>query len=303
MANGYLHPAYAAALSEFGKPRLLPRCGGWILERQILNSSYIDAMGCYPLFACQDWSRLRDDLSAVTGSLVCLSLVTDPFGEYNLDYLNECFPEVAIPFKEHFVVDLSRPPHTFVHAHHQRNARNALREMRVEVCEHPIDFLEDWTMLYATLVARHNIRGMSAFSKESFVRQLTVPGIAAIRAVRDNTTMGMLLWYEQGNRAYYHLGAYSQLGYELGASFALFFYSLDYFAQQGMEWLNLGAGAGTRPGEESGLTRFKQGWSTATRTAYFCGRVFDPEKYQDIVLAKKIPATDYFPAYRLNEFN
>ena len=303
MASGYLHQAYAASLSDFGAPRLLPLCEGWILERQISNSSYLDAMGCYPLFACQDWSRLQADLDSISKSLVCLSVVTDPFGEYEPANLSEWFPDLAIPFKEHFVVDLSRPTDTFVHPHHRRNGRKALREMHVENCENPQDFLEDWATLYTMLIERHDIRGLPAFSRESFAKQLAVPGIAAFRAVRDNTTIGMLLWYRQNNRAYYHLGAYSALGYELRASFALFNYSLDYFTQQGFEWLNLGAGAGAEPAKESGLSRFKQGWSTGTRTAYFCGRVFDPQKYRELVLARNLPSTKYFPAYRLNEFN
>lgn len=91
-------------------------------------------------------------------------------------------------------------------------------------------------------------------------------------------------------------------GYELGASFALFSYSLDYFARLGLEWLSLGAGAGAGPGAESGLTRFKQGWSTGVRTAYFCGRIFDEQKYQEIVRSRGATATEYFPAYRAGEF-
>ncbi len=301
--SGYLHPAYAASLSEFGRPRLLPLSGGWIIERRISNSSHLDAMGCYPLFACQDWSLLQADLESIGSSLVCLSVVTDPFGEYDPTQLSKWFPDLAIPFKEHLVVDLSRPPNTFVHPHHRRNARKALSEVNVEKCDNPMDFLEDWIALYATLIERHDIRGMSAFSRVSFARQFTVPGLVTFRAVRDKATVGMLLWYRHGNRAYYHLGAYSPLGYELRASFALFNYALEYFSQRGTEWLNLGAGAGAGSSAESGLTRFKQGWSTGTRTAYLCGRVFDREKYQEIVLAKNVPATEYFPAYRLGEFN
>ena len=33
--SGYLHPNYAQSLAEFGKPRELTNCGGWILEREI----------------------------------------------------------------------------------------------------------------------------------------------------------------------------------------------------------------------------------------------------------------------------
>ena len=152
------------------------------------------------------------------------------------------------------------------------------------------------------MIERHNITGIAAFSRESFAGKFNVPGMVAIRAVHNDATVGMLLWYEQGNRAYYHLGAYSTLGYQLRASFALFDYSIRYFAEQQFEWLNLGAGAGLGSAQ-SGLNRFKQGWSTGTRTAYFCGRVFNRQKYQEVVMAGNVPATDYFPAYRRGEFN
>jgi hypothetical protein len=301
--SGYLHPAYAASLSEFGSPLLLPRCGGWILERQISSSDRLDAMGCYPLFVCHDWSQLSIDLEDFgSRGLVCLSVVTDPFGEYKPADLSECFPELARPFKEHFVVDLSRAPETFIHSHHQRNVRKALRQLRVEICDNPIGYLEEWTTLYAALVERHSIAGLTAFSRESFAKQLRVSGLVMLRALYNGATVGMLLWYEQGNRAYYHLGAYTSRGYEAGASFALFDYAIKYFSERGFAWLNLGSGAGVGTSDQ-GLTRFKQGWSTGVRTAYFCGRIFDKEAYQRILEKRGLPPTKYFPAYRAGEFS
>lgn len=229
--------------------------------------------------------------------------MTDPFGDFDVTYLEQCFPDVTIPFKEHFVIDLSRPADTFIRAHHRRNAYKARKSLEVEICRSPLDFLGDWTALYETLVQRHKITGIAAFSNETFARQLTVPGMVAFRAVHNAVTVGMLLWYTQGSRAYYHLGAYSVRGYELCASFALFDHSIRYFAEVGFEWLNLGAAAGVSPGEESGLARFKQGWSTGTRTAYFCGRVFDESKYEEIVKARNTPSSGFFPAYRAGESN
>lgn len=302
-ATGYLHPLYCESLSEFGTPRLLPESGGWILERQIPNSTQQDAMGCYPLFACHDWSRLAGDLQNIGDSLVALSLVTDPFGDYDPAHLKQCFPDLVIPFKEHFVVDLTRAPETFVNAHHQRNLRKALREIRVEESANPIDSLEEWATLYATLVERHNIKGLTTFSKESFAKQLRVPGVVLLRAMKNDVTVGMLVWYEQENRAYYHLGAYSLLGYELGASFALFEYAIRYFAGRGLAWLNLGSGAGVGQSGEQGLSRFKQGWSTGVRDTYFCGRIFNPGKYRDICETGGVQPTPYFPAYRVGEFS
>src|SRR5918998_5873384 len=129
--TGYAHPAYAESLAEFGTPRELPRCGGWILQRQVPDFPYRDGMGCYPLFACEDWSQLRSDLESLSPELVTLSLVADPFGEHDLAYLRRCF-DILSPFKRHFIVNLNYDANTFVSSHHRRYARKALREVRVE---------------------------------------------------------------------------------------------------------------------------------------------------------------------------
>ncbi len=299
--TGYLHPGYVESLAEFGRPCELPRSRGWILKRPITGISAYDGMGCYPLFVCEDWSQLDADLDQVEG-LISLSLVTDPFGNFDRENLQRCFPDLLTPFKQHFVTDLSRAPEAFVDPHHRRNARKAFGKLTVEECVNSPDVLDDWIDLYRTLIERHGITGIAAFSRESFAKQLAVPGIVAFRAVHENAVVGMLLWYEQGNRAYYHLGAYSARGYELGASFALFDYSIKYFAQRQFEWLNLGSGAGVGKDKESGLSRFKQGWSTGMRTAYFCGRIFDREKYEEMLKTRLLSRAKYFPAYRVGEF-
>ena len=299
--SGYLHAAYAASLAEFGTPRLLPQCAGWILEREIAGTTARDAMGCYPLFACRDWSQLESDLDGLRGEVTSLALIADPFGDYSPSDLQRCFVDIARPFKEHFVVDLSRPPKQFVHMHHRRSARRALARLTVERCEEPRLFLDEWMHLYSTLVARHGLKGLTAFSRESFARQLEVPGLVMLRAVHEGRSVGMTLWYTQKDVGYYHLGAYSEAGYELRASFAIFHSALEYFAASGLRHLNLGAGAGIREGSD-GLTRFKSGWATGTRTAYFCGRIFDQAKYAELVRARGVRASGYFPLYRAGEF-
>src|SRR5207244_6057978 len=103
MTAGYSHQLYADSLAEFGSPIHLARCDGWSLKRQVPGSEEVDAMGCYPLFTCDDWEFLRADLDGLSEGLVSLALVTDPFGDYSESYLRECFRDVVIPFKEHFV--------------------------------------------------------------------------------------------------------------------------------------------------------------------------------------------------------
>ena len=301
-ATGYQHPDYARAFSEYGRPRELRHCRGWVLERHISGFRCRDAMACYPLFACQNWPQLHVDLDNLAEDLVSISLVTDPFGQYEVTYLRECFHDVVYAYKQHFVVDLNDPVDSFVSKHHHRNVRRAWQELSVERCPCPGACLDDWQALYAHLVKRNHLRGIAAFSRKSFARQLQVPGIVMLRATRAGQTMGMLLWYVQGSVGYYHLGAYSELGYELRASYALFSFALEYFARKGLRWLDLGAGAGVDGGSHDGLSRFKKGWSNGTRTAYFCGRIFDRNMYGEIVRAKRITTTRYFPAYRVGEF-
>lgn len=300
--TGYMHHLYAESLADFGVPRELPRCGGWILERPIPGSPFRDAMGCYPLFTCRDWPRLEADLDSLQQDLVSLALVADPFGKYDLAYLQHCF-DVVIPFKEHTIVDLNLPITENVIPHHQRKVKKALQKISVSRCQEPQDYVDDWVKLYAALIARHNITGVSRFSPKAFIQQFKIPGLAVFRADFGGATIGMKIWYLQGEVGYSHLAAYSQLGYKLGASYALFWASIEHLTSQGLRWLCLGAGAGSKNDGADGLTWFKRGWSPHTRTAYFCGRIFDQAIYSDLAAAAGNPDTGYFPPYRCGEFN
>jgi len=302
MISGYLHPFYAKSLSEYGIPLNLKRCGAWVLQRQIPGFSYHDAMWPYPIFSCLDWSRLHEDLDELAGRLVSVSAVTDPFGNYTYNDLQHIFPDVSFPFKEHFIVDLQKDPQTYVDAHHRRNVKQATRHVTVQVNEDPSNWLDEWNILYNVLIERHQINGMTRFSNNSFKMQLSVPGIIAFKALYEDQIVGMLLWYKQDDIAYYHLGAYNDLGYQQKASFALFWTLIEYFADHKTRWLGLGAGAGSQNDGQDGLTRFKRGWATGTRTAYFCGRILDHKKYNEIVETKGIQPTKFFPAYRAGEF-
>ena len=112
----------------------------------------------------------------------------------------------------------------------------------------------------------------------------------------------MTLWYVQNGVAYYHLGACTDEGYHLRATFALFRKALDHFAACGLTHANLGAGAGICTSPDDGLSRFKRGWSTTVRTAYLCGRIFDCEKYDQLTRMRGVGSNNYFPAYRWGEF-
>lgn len=298
--SGYQHYTYAQSLAEFGTPRLLPRSGGWMLQRPIDELPYSDAMGCYPLFACADWSGIQADLDELTDELVCISLVADPFGGYRREDLQRWFKDKLLPFKEHFVADLSRPPDEFVSKHHRYYSQRALGAVDVERCNQPAQFLEEWLDLYAQVIERHRLKGIKAFSRRAFEMQLNVPGALMLRAMHEGRTVSAHLWYLQGDVAYSHLAASDPSGYELMAPYALHWFALKTFAGEA-GWINFGGGAGLNGQATDGLTLFKRGWSTETRTAYLCGRIFNEKRYAEVLAKRRLAANDYFPAYRKDE--
>lgn len=299
--TGYLHPEYAAALGEFGRPRALLRSGGWLLERTVPGGSCQDAMGCYPLFSCLDWSGLKADIDALASDLVAVSLVTDPFGRYSEETLQTCFAGKVVPYKQHFVADLRLARESYVSRHHRYYASRARSAVEIDRCDEPAGLLDEWLPLYDHLIARHQLRGIKAFSRQSFARQLAVPGAVLLRAKQDGHTIGAHIWYRQDDVVHSHLAAANQAGYDLNVSYALYWFALETFAGQAV-WINFGAGAGLNTDGADGLTRFKRGWATGTRLAYFCGRIFDRARYDAALAARGLQDNDYFPAYRQGEF-
>lgn len=303
--QGYLSAAYAQSLAEFGTPRQLPRSGGWLLERPIADTPLRDALGCYPLFACSDWPALCEDLATLDDELVSVGLVTDPFGNYCEDQLRGSFDRV-VRFKEHFLVDLTRDPQEFVSQHHRYYARKSLRVARVDLCADPAAHLDEWVALYQVLVERHHLKGLKAFSRDSFARQLQVPGLLMFRmtGLEQKELLALQLWYIQGDVGYSHLTAFSDAAYRTRASYGLYWSAIEACRREyagRVRWLNLGAGAGVYSDATDGLTDFKRGWSTETRPAYFCGRVLNPSRYDELSRHRAPPETKYFPAYRAGE--
>lgn len=296
--HGYAHPAYAAAVAGANRVQALPAASGSLVARDIPASDRRDLTAPYPIFCCADWGALAGDLRDLGPAFVSAAMVVDPFGGWTESQLRECFPDLLVHFKDHFVVELGEEPLAHLGSHHRRNVARARREVVVDTVRDVVSFTPEWQALYGALVDRHQIRGAAAFSKGSLAAQLTVPGMVALRARADGATVGATLWYVQDDVVYYHLAAYTPAGYVSRASFALFAAALETFAAQGVRWASLGGGAGTEDGDDDGLVRFKRGWSTGTRPAWFGGRVLDRGAYDR--LAGPRPAR-WFPAYRATE--
>ena len=207
---GYLSPEYVASQAECGQPLNLPHSGGWLLERPIPGSEAVDAMGPYPIFCCSDWSALGDDLAGLGDRLVSLVLVTDPFGPGGPAALPGAFNHGLAHYKDHYVIDLDVPLDRSACPHHRRKARKALARLRVEENDKPLTCLDTWCGLYAELIRRHGITGVSRFSRQSLERQLAAPGLVVYGAIANTgRNRGHDPLVLPGEVGYYHLAAYS----------------------------------------------------------------------------------------------
>ena len=297
MISGYQHPQYAKSLAEFGVPTELPSSQGWILVRDIAGTKARDAMGCYPLFSCRNWAGLSQDVESLGSDLVSLTLVTDPLGDYQLDDLKACFPDLVRPFKEHFIIDLHEPRERTVSKHHRRYARQALRELAVEVVHDPESFIDEWTVLHGHLVKKHNISGIQAFSQRAFLTQFRTPGVVILRAMYGQRTVAAMMFFVQDGIVHAHVLGCSPEGYAQGALYAIIWHTFDFF-DDSIRWCNLmGVPDGDGPHIEN-IRWFKQGWTRVTRTAYLCGRVLNRDKYDELAALNSAGNTPYFPIYR-----
>jgi len=294
--KGYLHRTYAESFKEFGTLVELKNAGAYIIKRKIGQGNWYDAMGCYPLFTCMSWEKLGDDLNALNRSLVSFAMVADPLGDYSPKQLQKIFPDVCFAFKKHYIVDLQAFREKNLPQNHKRNSRKALNALTIHRLKEPEHHFGDWVKMYKNLVQRHRIRGIADFTEQAFHTQFSVPGLIAYGAFDKGALVGMALFYEMGERVYYHLAAYRDQGYRKSASFGILLKAILDFRQQGYKWLNLGGGAGLQEQPNDGLIRFKRGWANTMKTAWFCGKILDREAYATLTHDSR--KNNFFPAYR-----
>lgn len=301
---GYRHPGYAASLSHLGTLRWLEHARGWFLARSIdSGNQQYDAMGLYPFSSLENVPALACDLDILGQSgLVSLVVVTDPMVSLCKDGLFENF-DVARPFKEHFIADLSETVTSIVSRHHSYYARRAGKELHVERVVEPWHFLHDWISLYTQLTEKHSINDLRAFPRIAFARLLQIPGIVVFKATRNHRVVGAQIFLIEDTVAHSHLAAFSEEGYEYGASYLLDWCAMNYFAGK-VGYVNWGGGTGASGPERDGLARYKQGWSNRQGTSYILGKIFNPMVYMALCKAtNQQEAGNYFPAYRSGEFS
>jgi hypothetical protein len=297
-SDGYAGPAYPRSLMHMGAAVPMERSEGWCVLQPVAGTAFLDATGPYPFFVCGRWESLPDDVAAIAGRAISLTLVTDPFADVTQAMLSRTFTDLCREYKQHYVVALDRGAPRSLGEHHRRNIKLGLQKTSVETTEQASEWLPEWIALYENLIGRHGITGPALFSPESFAMQFAAPGMLVARAVCEGSVVGMTVWAVTGDRAYYHLGAYSERGYEVRASYAMFSHVFEVLRSKGVRSVGLGAGAGARE-SSSGLERFKRGWATDTRTVFLCGQILQPAAYEQACRSRAVPAAEaFFPAYR-----
>jgi hypothetical protein len=247
-----------------------------------------------------NWNHLREDLEGLRDSLVSVTVVTDPFGDYDEALLRECFPQFVRPFKMHYVVDLDIPLERAVSHHHRRNVRRALSDVSVEHVSKPLEILEEWVRLYGELCVRHGITGVARFSRRAFREQLSLVGGLVLVAKVEREVVAITIWYIRGRCGYYHLGASSPAGYDKRASFALFWRAFETLGERGVRYVGLGGSSGLND-QVDGLARFKEGWASRTVHSHLCGRIYNATSYAALSKMSMSKDRTYFPAYRASE--
>lgn len=278
----------------------LPSCGGLLLERSVRGSDARDACGAYPVFSCAAPLRLSEDIARLGDELVSITIVADPLIPQYGAALAQSFP-VMRPLADHYVIDLDRLG-SQPSSHHRRKLRQAAAtntEIRIE--GDPGALTAQWTQLYGVLIAQVGITGLRRFSAEIFGRMLAVPGTVLFTAWDGVTLLGADWYFEDGERVYAHLSAYSLAGYARAVSYPMMDAAMRHFAGRGARVLDLG-GVPLIEGGGRGLAQFKQGWSTRTLPCWLCGRVLNAARYAELMASSGPSSADYFPRYRRGEF-
>lgn len=298
--QGYLHPLYAKSFSAIGKPIVLSKSGGWLIRRRIPETEYFDAMGPYPLFFCEDWHSLLDDLNALREELVSVSFVIGPFTEIPKDQYEEYF-DIFRPYKDHYYYDSAYPLEETISKNNKKNARKALKSVSVDMVTSPDINLDEWSDLYSNLIERHDIKGIRAFSRESFALQILIPDTLFFRAWYEGKIVGGNLFYIQNDVAYGHLMAQTDEGYQLGAAHAIKWTALKYLTEK-VSYVNFGGATGDEHSRLTGLDKFKQRWTNRIGKSYFCGKILNQNLYGALAMSSNTKNSSWFPVYRSGDY-
>ena len=147
--------------------------------------------------------------------------------------------------------------------------------------------------LYRTLVERRDVSHGNVFPESTFRAISDLDGLVTFGAFFENELVSCHLWMSDGHTIHSLFAASNAVGYRLQASYAIYDAAIRWF--DGADSINFGGAAGLTDDPDSGLARFKRGFSNAETQCYLYGVILDPDRY-DAMSANT--ASEFFPAYR-----
>jgi hypothetical protein len=268
--------------------------GGHVLIRPIPGGG-VDAASAYPMggFApVRDLDAGLDGLRAA--GVVSLKVVADP--------LNGPDPAALAVradrhrrLKTHYVIDRAAAPYA-PSKHHRYEIRRAQRHVvvdRVGLAE----IMDSWRALYGHLSGRHGIDPAAQLGRAHFDALSRDPQAIVMAATLGGETVAVSIWLSDGEVAHNHLGASSEAGYRVGASYALYAAAIEVLAP--CRVIDLGGMPGLADDPAHGLARFKRGFANAERATWLSGFILDRPAYDAAVCRTGAdPDGCFFPAYR-----
>ena len=159
------------------------------------------------------------------------------------------------------------------------------------------EVIEEWRGMYDALFRKHGVPDGAKLPEKHFEALQSDPQATVFVAKMEADLVAMSIWLSDGSIAHNHLGASSDAGYQVGASYALYAAAIDTF--QDHRVLYLGGMPGATDDPNHGLARFKRGFANATISTSLAGFVLDEAGYQEICEKFGRPRqTEFFPAYR-----
>lgn len=292
MTHPYASEGYARSLAHMGELLVVPEWGGPVLTRPVEASARRDATGPYPLTVIARGADLRGGLARMSrAGLISAVVVLDDRLRPPLAELEGAFDFVR-PFKTHYLYDRRLGPPVY-DKHHRYELRRATAS--VEVAEIDLrDHGSAWRALYAELAARHGVSDLHAFPGAYHRALEQLSGLRSFGAFIDGRLASAHLFVAHERYAISHLAASSAEGYAARAAYAVNDLAIAQLSD--CEVVNFGGGAGTGDDRDSGLARFKRGFSNAEAPSWLCGKTLDAEAYA--ALSAGCVDSGFFPAYR-----
>jgi hypothetical protein len=295
MTHPYGTFEYGESLRHLGNPIHITEWGTTVLGRAY-GAEQSDAAGTYPIAVFKAGCDLSGGLERLRRlGLVSVVLVIEDELRPAHDDLQRAF-DFARPFKQHYLHDRSQSAISYS-KHHRYEIRRAAQAVRVERFDLGAH-LDEWIRLYESLIARHSLaNSIHAFPRAHHETLAKLPGTTAIGAFASGRLVSCHVWICHEGHAMSHLAASSEEGYALRAAYAVNAASIELLDE--CRILNFGGAAGTGNDNETGLARFKRGFTNRLSPAYLCGKVLARNIYAELSRQARVPAdAPYFPAYR-----